>query len=182
MNLKLLLILLIVLSFRFYFFYSNQHQFVDSQRISFETTLFSEPQVSGSRQSFTANYQNQKIRITTSRFPGLHYGDFVHISGPIRVLPRAGGFQPRAREGQPYGASTQQSKALIMNNIVLYFPKIEMVKSNSDLLDKSLKIVNNLRQKLIILFSKTLPAPSSSLLMGIIFGIKEQMPKDFSDN
>ena len=32
------------------------------------------------------------------------------------------------------------------------------------------------------MFFQTLPSPSSSLLLGIIFGIKEQMPKDFTDN
>ncbi|MDO8583253.1 MAG: ComEC/Rec2 family competence protein, partial [bacterium] len=64
----------------------------------------------------------------------------------------------------------------------MYFPKIEKVKSESDLLGKSLSAVNQLREKLISLFSRTLPSPSSSLLMGIIFGIKEQMPKDFTDN
>jgi len=35
---------------------------------------------------------------------------------------------------------------------------------------------------LISLFSETLLAPSSILLLGIIFGIKEQMSKDFSGN
>ncbi|MBI2613467.1 MAG: ComEC/Rec2 family competence protein [Candidatus Levybacteria bacterium] len=154
MNLKLLVLLLIILSFRFYFFYSNQHQFADKQQVSFETTILSQPQVFGSRQAFTANYQNQKIRITTSRFPELNYGDFVRIFGRI---------------------SNQN------NRVLMYFPKIEILKDKS-FLGGSLKAINRLREKMISLFSKTLPTPASSLLLGIIFGIKEQMPKDFSDN
>jgi competence protein ComEC len=67
------------------------------------------------------------------------------------------------------------------NRLLIYFPKIEILKDKS-LLGESLRAMNNLRQKLISLFSKTLPTPSSNLLMGIIFGIKEQMPKDFTDN
>lgn len=147
--------LLFILSLRFYFFYQNQTRYVDGQQISFETTLLSEPQIVGSQQRLTANYQNQKIRITTSRFPEFNYADFVRISGRI---------------------SNKEDRLL------MYFPKIETIKSSSDLLHKSLKVVDNLRQKLISLFSTTLPSPSSSLLMGIIFGIKGQMPKDFADN
>jgi len=62
-------ILLLILAVRFYFFYDNQHQLANGQQISFETTILSQPQVVGNRQVFTANYQNQKIRITTGRFP-----------------------------------------------------------------------------------------------------------------
>ena len=160
MNLKLLFILLIILSFRFYFFHQNQTQFVNGQQISFETTVLSQPQIVGSQQRLTANSQNQsfgklRIRITTNRFPEFHYGDFVRITGKI---------------------SNQNGGA------IMYFPKIEKVKNDPSLLNESLKVVNNLRQELIFLFSTTLPSPSSSLLMGIIFGIKEQMPKDFADN
>ena len=154
MNFKLLLILLIILSFRFYYFHSNQTRFSDGQIFSFETTLISQPQIVGSRQRLIANSQNQKIRIITSRFPELHYGDFVRISRKI---------------------SNQNDRVLI------YFPKIEILKDKS-FIRESVKVINNLRQKLISLFSQTLPSPSSGLLIGIIFGIKEQMPKDFADN
>lgn len=155
MNSKLLLILLVALSFRFYFFYQNQPHFSHGQEVSFEATIMSQPQVIGSRQVFTANYKNQNIRITTVRFPELNYGNFVRISGQI---------------------SSQN------NRVLMYFPKIEVVERSPNVFDKSLKAVSNLRQKLISLFSRTLPSPSSNLLLGIIFGIKEQMPKDFSDN
>jgi competence protein ComEC len=153
-------ILVFLLAFRFYSFYSNQPQFKDGQKLSFETAILSQPQVVGSQQVFTANYQNQsfgrlRIRISTSRFPEINYGDFVRISGTI--------------SNKKYG-------------VTMYFPKVETIKSSSNILQSSLKNINNLRQKLILLFSKTLPQPSSSLLLGIIFGIKEQMPKSFSDN
>lgn len=155
MNLKLLAFLLIILSFRFYFFNQNQTQLVDGQKISFETAILSQPQVVGSRQVLTANYNNQKIRVTTGRLPEINYGDFVRIFGNI---------------------SNKNSRVL------MYFPKIEIVDNSSDILQSGLKSINILRQKLISLFSKTLPSPSSSLLLGIIFGVKEQMPKDFSNN
>ncbi len=148
-------ILLSILALRFYFFYQNQLRLTDSQKINFETALLSQPQTFGNRQAFTANYKNQKIRITTGRFPELNYGDFVRISGQV---------------------SNQN------NRLIIYFPKIETTNKSSNILQSGLKKISMLRQKLIFLFSKTLPSPSGELLMGIIFGIKEQMPKDFSDN
>jgi len=148
-------ILLLILAVRFYFFYDNQHQLANGQQISFETTILSQPQVVGNRQVFTANYQNQKIRITTGRFPEMNYGDFVRIIGQI---------------------SNKN------NRVLMYSPKIEAINNSSNILQSGLRRINIFRQKLITLFSKTLPSPSSSLLLGIIFGIKEQMPKDFSNN
>lgn len=154
------LILLSILILRFYFFYSNQTRYTDGQEVSFETTILSQPQVIGSQQRFTANSENQKIRIITSRFPEFNYGDFVRISSTLNVK--------------------------VINNrntiLTMYFPKIETINNSSNILQASLKKINTLAQKLISLFSTTLPSPSSSLLMGIIFGIKEQMPKDFADN
>ncbi len=152
--------LLIILAFRFFFFYQNQTKYTNGQRISFETALLSEPRIVGGQQRLTANLASgNKVFVTTSLFPSFHYGNRLYIVGKL-------------------------NKRLLNRNsiLVMYFPKIEMVKSNFNLLDKSLKIVDSLRQKLISLFSKTLPSPSSGLLMGIIFGIKEQMPKDFADN
>jgi competence protein ComEC len=146
---------LIIISFRFYYFYQNQTHFANGQEVSFEATILAQPQAVGSQQKFSANYDNQKIRIVTSRFPEINYGDLVHVSGRI---------------------SSQNAGAL------MYFPKIETLNTSSNILQSGLKQVNIIRQKLISIFSKTLPSPSSSLLLGIIFGIKEQMPKDFSDN
>ena len=77
------LILLSVLAYRFYYFYNNRIQFTDGQSVSFEAMILFQPQVIGSQQVFTANYKNQKIRITTVRFPEINYGDYTRISGKI---------------------------------------------------------------------------------------------------
>jgi len=155
MNSKLLVLLLLILSFRFYLFYSNRYQFSDGEKVDFQAMILSSPQTIGSQQSFTANYKNQKIRVTTNGFPEVNYGDSVRISGKI---------------------SNRN------NGLLIYFPKMEIVNGSANVFQASLGGINILREKLISLFSKTLPAPFSSLLLGIIFGIKEQMPKDFSNN
>ena len=155
MNFKLLSILLIALAFRLYFFNQNQVQYADGQSVKFEATILSQPQVIGSRQIFTANYKNQKIKITTSLLPEINYGDYTYISGKISNKD---------------------------NRVLMYFPDIEIKNNSSNIFQSGLKSISLIRQKLILLFSETLPSPSSSLLLGIIFGIKEQMPKNFTDN
>ena len=155
MNSKLLLLLSIILIFRFYSFQQSQIKLTDGQKISLETTILSQPQVVGSQQSFTANYKNSKVKIVASRFSEVNYGDFIHISGVV--------------SNKGFG-------------VLMYFPKIETLNDSSNILQSSLRGVNIFRQNLISMFSKTLPSPSSSLLLGIIFGIKEQMPKDFTSN
>jgi competence protein ComEC len=147
--------LLFALALRFHYFYSDQSQLSDGQVVSFEAAILSQPQVAGSQQIFTANYKNKKIKITTNRFPEINYGDFMHIEGKISN-----------KTGRP----------------LMYFPRIETTNNSPNILQSGFKSINNFRQKLILIFSKTLPSPSSSLLLGIIFGIKEQMPKIFSDN
>lgn len=150
-----------LLLIRFHFFYSNQPRYTHGQKISFKTLLLSEPRIFGSQQVFTADLASgQKIRIVTSRFPELHYADYLLVSSTLNV-------------------KLLNNKHVIYS---MYFPKIEQIKNPSNILHTSLGQINILRQKLISLFSTTLPSPYASLLMGIIFGIKESMPKEFSDN
>lgn len=164
--------LLFVLLLRFYFFNLNKPLYLDGQHVKFHTTLTSDPQIVGNQQRIYANLATgERILVITSLIPEFHYADTVIVDGSIRILPRAGGFQPRAPKKRSYRASSR-------NNILLmYFPKIEVGKEKS-----RLAIISSLRQKLISIFSKSLHSSSSSLLLGIVFGIKEQMPKDFKDN
>lgn len=151
-------LLIVILLARFYFFYHNQPHYADGQYLDFETTLFSEPQVFGNYQLLSANLRtSNKIYIKTNLFPKFHYQDAVRVSGKIKVR-------------------TLENKRTVMT---IYFPKIEAVKKDKNLF---LSLINSIRQDVILLFSKTLPQPSSSLLLGIVFGIKEYMPKDFADN
>lgn len=149
--------LLIGLFLRFFFVYQSQPHYIDGQDINFETTLFSEPKVFGNYQVLSANLGTiNKILIKTNLYPKFHYQDTVRISGTLKV------------------------KALGNRRTVMriYFPKIEAVKKDKNLL---LALTNFVRQKVILLFSKTLQQPSSGLMLGIVFGIKD-LPKDFEDN
>ncbi len=157
MNRKILilcLVLLLILGLRFYFFYQNRQVYSDKQKINFQTTLLSEPKFVSNRRSLFANLPNgEKVFITTDAYSSFNFGDNLNISGTLN--------KQLLKDGRSIWT--------------MIFPKISP-KGNS------LKLVSNLRQKIISLFDKTLPQPSASLLLGIVFGIKEQMDADFVRN
>lgn len=158
-KLKIFLILIIasVLPLRFFFFYQNQPHYSDGQDINFETTLFSEPEIFSNYQVLSANLGTiDKILIRTNLYPKFHYQDTLRISGKMKFK------------------TLKNTKTII----TIYFPRIEVVKKDKNFL---LALANSIRQKVILLFSKTLPEPSSSLILGIVFGIKD-LPKDFDNN
>lgn len=159
---------LVILALRYFFFYQNQPHYQDGQNVSLKTTLLSEPSVVGRQQRISANLTwGNKIFITTSLFPRFHYGDALHIYGVIRVFS----YEASSKKG---GVLKNEKTIMAMS-----YPKIEVVKNNKNLF---LAISGFIRQKAISLFEKTLPPTSSSLLLGIVFGIKESMSKDFADN
>ncbi len=151
---------LVILALRFFFFYQNQPKFSDGQHVSFQATLLKEPQVFSRYQRLSANINStQEVFITTSVFSQLHYGDTVVITGTLK------------------------ERAISKNKTIMTmsYPKIQVVKdSPSTPLRVFLAISSFIRQKAISLFEKTLPSTSSSLLLGIVFGIKESLTAEFA--
>lgn len=176
----IIIVLLLILTIRFIVFYNQANNYQDGQAIRLDTTLFSEPQFQANYQKFTASLSTgESIFVTVPSYPQYKYGDRIAISGPIRILPRAGGFQPRALEGQSYGASNQIVELLMSERIyTMYFPKIEAVSPPTG----GLAVTSFIRQSVIDLFNKTLPPDLSSLLLGIVFGIKGPMSQEFINN
>jgi len=154
----ILCVALILLALRFFFFYHNQPQYRDGQQVSFQTTLLKEPQVFSKYQRFSANLNlTQEVFITIPVFSQLHYGDTVGITGILkeRVL--------------------NKNKTIM----TMSYPKIEVVKDSKNLF---IAISSVIREKAASLFGKNLPQTSASLLLGIVFGIKESMPQDFTES
>lgn len=158
---KLFLILCILLSFlslRFYFFYQHQSQFIDGQEVNFQTTILSEPKSSGNYIVYTAKITPfNNVFITVPRFTAVNYGQKVNVIGTLKV-------------------KVLNNKSIIMS---MYLPKIEALKNKQNFL---LEIMSNIREKIIFLFEQTLPSNLSSLLLGIVFGIKKDMSIDFYNN
>ena len=164
-----LFILLAILAIRFFLFYSHKSTYIDGQEIHFETTLLSEPSIISNSQRVSANLASgDKIYITIPRYPEYHYGDILKISGAVKFST---------------GTKTStQSKRLTTNEktiMTMFFPKIEADKNEQNYI---LSVASFVRQKVIVLFEKTLDQTSSSLLLGIVFGIKKEMPLEFTDS
>ncbi len=157
-------ILLILLSLRFFFFYSNKPLYKDKEKISFETVLLSDSRTTGKYQTIIANLPyGDKVFITAPVFPKYSYGEKIKISGPVKTL-------------RFNGTSTQKVGVISGNQTVftMFFPKIERVEGAS--IESGLAITSFVRQRTSSLFNSVLPQTSSSLLLGIVFGIKEDMP------
>ena len=155
---SLLSFVLVILVLRYFFFYQNQPKITDGQHVSFQTTLLKEPWVFSRYQRLSANINpTQEVFISTSIFSQLHYGDTVVITGTLK------------------------ERALSKNKTIMTmsYPKIEVIKDNKNLF---LAISSSIREKAASLFGKTLPQTPASLLLGIVFGIKETMPEDFTEN
>ena len=164
-----LFILVAILAIRFFLFYSHKSTYIDGQEIHFETTLLSEPSIISNSQRVSANLASgDKIYITIPRYPEYHYGDILKISGAVKFST---------------GTKTStQSKRLTTNEktiMTMFFPKIEADKNEQNYI---LSVASFVRQKVIVLFEKTLDQTSSSLLLGIVFGIKKEMPLEFTDS
>jgi competence protein ComEC len=149
-----IIILILVLIFRLFLFYSQKTQYLDGQSVSFETTLLSDPKFSGNYQNLSVNLPTgELVFVQTAAYPEYRYGEKISLIGKLKV---------RLLNG----------KSTILS---LSFPKIKIVKNSENYL---LAIVNSIRQKIINQFQTVLPKDSSALLLGIVFGIKE----DFSTN
>lgn len=170
-----ILILVVVLVLRLFTFYSTKTVYRDGEKISFSSRILSEPKVYKSYQSFWLELPTtDRVFIKTAIYPEYYFQDRVNVSGPIRFLPRQG-------EGQTYGASNQNDRLLNdkVSILTMDYPKISFVKNSDGLF---LAVVKPIRQKIITVFDKTLPNDLSGLMLGIVFGIKQNLSKDFLDN
>lgn len=151
--------LIISLIFRLFFFLNDKgEKLQDGQVFNFEAALFSEPKISGKTQKFSVDYKSTRIFITTALFPEYHYSDKIKISGTLKVK-------------------------LLSNKNTFYsmnFPRIEAKPlTKMDVLGEGLAITGTIRQRIISFFNKNLSPNQAGLILGIVFGIKEGIPKDF---
>jgi ComEC/Rec2-related protein len=167
-----ILVLILILILRLFLFYSQKTEYKDGQDLSFETTLLSDPKFFSNFQNLSVNLPTgELIFIKTTDYPEYNYGERFLIIGPIRILPRQGGAQSNEVSNPLVRVLSNKNVVMSMN-----FPKIELVKNSENYL---LAVVNSVRQKIINQFQMILPKDSASLLLGIVFGIKEDFSKDF---
>jgi competence protein ComEC len=151
-------ILILALILRIGWFYSSQVQYKDGERVSFETTITSDPTFFGNSQNFAVNLPTgEAVYVETAGYPERSYGDKISIIGKLKV------------------------KLLSKNHqiLTLSFPKIESVKNGENYF---LAAINLIRQKIIADFQAVLPKDSAALLLGIVFGFKVDFSKAFLQN
>lgn len=144
-------ILFLMLSMRFLFFYQGRPKIHDGQVLSFETALLADPNVTGRYQQFPVNLSGTRLLVYAPIYPKFRYGDRLTIAGKVK--------------------EKKIGKATIFS---MSYPKISQEE------ESILVPIAFIRQRIISLFETALPGDLASLLLGIVFGIKTSMSKDFA--
>ncbi len=173
---KLGIVLLLILIVRLGLYYQKESKHNNGQFMDLETTLFTQPQILGNYQKLTVSSDGRdKIFVTTTRFPRFNYGDYVRISGKIKIIQ----VQPTPNTSTLKGGLISNEKTIL----TMSFPKIEAVKiSRNDPWYLLLSLASVIRQKVTVLFNVALPPASAGLLLGIVFGIKSSFSPEFTEN
>jgi len=95
------------------------------------------------------------IKIKTSLYPQFYFGDKIRLNGKLqqRVINK------------------------YYSQYYINYPNIELI-NRSDSFNVSRAILG-LRNRLTMVYKKSLPEPAASLLAGVILGVKTNLPKDF---
>jgi competence protein ComEC len=148
-------LLLVLLLFRFQQFYHTHPSYYDGQRVILTTTLQAEPTTTYKGQKFSIKTQtNQLIAVTTAVIPRYHFGQVISVSGKLKAYTFP--------DGQTI--------------LTMYRPNITLKKEAASPIAG---VANLIRARTLLLYQKTLPPVSASLLMGMIFGANEPFPADF---
>ncbi|MBI2032703.1 MAG: hypothetical protein HYT09_03605, partial [Candidatus Levybacteria bacterium] len=129
---------------RLFLFFSEKVSYRDSQEISLQTRILSDPKIQGSTQRITVHLRGGKNAfVYLPLYPEIRYGDLVRIEGRLKIK--------KIEDGEI---------------IFINFPKAEKVEDRN----WAIKTLADSREKIITSFQRVLPIPSSSLLLGIVFG------------
>ncbi|MBN2094209.1 MAG: ComEC family competence protein [Candidatus Zambryskibacteria bacterium] len=149
------------------------------QKISFEAQIVSEPDLRDNSARYTVSTDsNSKILLITDRFPKLQYGDHIEVSGELN-LPK----NFANDNGLDFDYVSYLAKDKI--HFIIYYPEINPISSSSTGLHGTRKLVSllySLKNIFIENISKVVPEPNSSLLGGLIFGVKQSLGQDLLDD
>lgn len=142
---------------------------IDGQEIKFTTTLLTEPTGSYNYKSVNLPYSNgfgsTQIKLFFPPNSDLHYGDKVTFSGKITIL------QPKNSSRQASGVLGNKKQV-----IAIYSPSFKVnVGQENPFFSASYFFRHKFKQIYEKLFSQKL----SSLLIGVVLGVKGNFPKEF---
>lgn len=146
-------ILFLALIVRVYFYFSTQKQYQNTNLINQRVTLFSEPAVQFGTQSFSIN----NVKVYAPAYPEYHYGDTLEVTGRVSQI------------------SIKQSYTYL----ALKNPRILKINAPQTPLLQTFRL---LREKIKTVFNAGLPPTESGFLLGIVFGIRDQLPASFKSD
>jgi len=160
MNSKLILLVLVLLSvilaFRLILYFANSESYLQGQLLTFETTIQSQPKSSSRSQRVSLILPNsQRAVVQFPLKPILSYGDRLRLEGKIQYF--------KAQNGHRIA--------------FIDYPKILILKKG---IEGSL--ILKVRESIINFFNSSLSPIQSSLMLGIVFGIKQEIPSGFYAN
>ncbi len=141
-----------------YLFWQLAPQLDTHQKVSFVTTVMSQPSAFSNYNILSANYGNffskKIIAIIYSKNISLEYGQTVRISGAI------------------------SNRVIKPNKVItaIYFPKIEAVNQNGNFI---LAVASFIRQNAEKIYQKSLSPKEAGLLLGIVLEEKANFSKEF---
>lgn len=125
------------------------------QIITFQTTISQTPKFSSKGQRVSLELPNsQRVSVLFPLFPTISYGDSLKVEGEVKYFKSENG----------------------SNIAYMDYPRFELVTLGQG------NILNGLRERLMKFFQTSMGQRESALMLGIVFGIKEEMPKDFYNN
>jgi competence protein ComEC len=146
-------LLILILTIRIFYFYSNLQYYSPGQAITFRTHLSNQPKLSAKGQRVSVSMPNsQRATVVFKLDPLLSYGDVVYIHGKVNYF------------------KTENGKSLAQIN----YPEFKLVKKGNES-----NLILKVRDNIIYFFNSNLPRNYSALMLGIVFGIKEEMSPSF---
>lgn len=153
--LSILGLLSIILILRLFFHISNIKEYMSEDVITFETRVLNQPHISGRGQKVSLNLPNsQRVSVIFELDPLLSYGDKVKVEGVISYFEASNGDQVA----------------------FMRYPQFKLIEKSEGFL------IYKVRDNIISFFDSTLGPVHSSLILGIVFGIKQEMDEDFDSN
>ncbi len=153
------LISFLFLSFYFWRLFSLPKLIIsENQPVKIIGRVSKQPYLKGSYQIISMG----PVLIRTNRFPGYFYGDKLVV---------VGGFKKQVINS-------------FLTQYFAFFPTIQKIKEEQNLVSQRnfirrlLKTRGQIEQNL----NQLLPEPQASLLLGVVFGVKSQMPENFWQN
>lgn len=154
-NLSIIAAACLLLLCRLYFSGVEEQRYPDDGVVMVTARLTQQPEVRGSNQSFVLRVRPyEPLYVAAPLFPEYSYGQILTVSGFVT-----------------------HSEGENIQFAAMRYPKVT-VRENDSLL---YGLMGFARQKVMRVYETALPQTSASLMMGIVFGIKQSLPQTFKD-